>query len=521
MGDSQICKFYDGQNVLVTGGTGFMGKILIEKLLRSTDVATIFLLIREKKGKNVHTRLDDIFDNIIFERLKKERPKFRHRVVAVAGDCSISGLGLTITDRQKLMSEVHIAFHVAATVRFDENLKLSYSINVKGTADVIELCRQMKNLKSLIHVSTAYSNCHLDSIDETFYDYPVDYEKVGALLEKVSKSEADKLTPRVIGKWPNTYTFTKALAEALIRNTATSLPVGIFRPAIVISTYKEPMESWIDNLYGPTGAVAGAASGLLRVFPCNEDVVADIVPVDTCVAGIIAAAWDVTNKRNERTSPSIPIYNYVSSVSNSVTWNEYITLNKIHGTKYPLLKALWTIKIAAISDPRLYLLMRIFLHLIPAFFLDFCAIIVGQKPRLVSMYSKIHKFSDVIAFFCTREWKFTNDNVENLWEKMNTADKELFPLSITTVPWITYFRGYFKGIRVHLLNDPMSTLDEARARKRKFDFAHNGLKFLFVFIIVTLFWIVVFKTAALFSSDTEAVTFSNSTDNFLTDVLNS
>ncbi|XP_044260395.1 fatty acyl-CoA reductase wat-like [Tribolium madens] len=518
MGDSQICKFYDGQNVLVTGGTGFMGKILIEKLLRSTDVATIFLLIREKKGKNVHTRLDDIFDNVIFERLKKERPKFRHRVVAVSGDCSISGLGLTITDRQKLMSEVNIAFHVAATVRFDENLKLSYSINVKGTADMIELCRQMKNLKSLIHVSTAYSNCHLNTIDETFYDYPVDYEKVGNLLEKVSKSEADKLTPRIIGKWPNTYTFTKALAEALIRNTATSLPIGIFRPAIVISTYKEPIESWIDNLYGPTGAVAGAGSGLLRVFPCDEDVVADIVPVDTCVAGIIAAAWDVASKKND----SIPIYNYVSSVENSVTWCEYNTLNKIHGTKYPLQKALWTIKITAISDPRLYLLMRILLHLIPAFLLDFGAIILGQKPRLVRMYSKIHKFSDVIAFFCTREWKFTNDNVVNLWDKMSITDKELFPLSITTVPWITYFRGYFKGIRVHLLNDPMSTLDEAKARKRKYDIAHNFLKFLFVFILVTLFWIVVFKLVSLFTCNVELVsTFSNSTESFLTDVLQS
>lgn len=63
--DSKICKFYDGQNVFITGGTGFMGKILLEKLLRSTNVSTIFLLIREKKGKNVHARLDDIFDNIV------------------------------------------------------------------------------------------------------------------------------------------------------------------------------------------------------------------------------------------------------------------------------------------------------------------------------------------------------------------------------------------------------------------------------------------------------------------------
>ena len=82
-----------------------------------------------------------------FDRLKTERPKFRHRVVAIPGDCTITGLGLTITDRQKLLSDVNIVFHAAASVRFDENLKYAYNINVSGTADVVELCRQMKNLK--------------------------------------------------------------------------------------------------------------------------------------------------------------------------------------------------------------------------------------------------------------------------------------------------------------------------------------------------------------------------------------
>ena len=32
--ESEICKFYDGCIVLVTGGSGFMGKLLVEKLLR-------------------------------------------------------------------------------------------------------------------------------------------------------------------------------------------------------------------------------------------------------------------------------------------------------------------------------------------------------------------------------------------------------------------------------------------------------------------------------------------------------
>lgn len=68
-------------------------------------------------------------------------------MVAIAGDCSITGLGLTINDRQKLINNIEIVFHVAATVRFDENLKIAHSINVKGTADVVELCRQMTGLK--------------------------------------------------------------------------------------------------------------------------------------------------------------------------------------------------------------------------------------------------------------------------------------------------------------------------------------------------------------------------------------
>lgn len=58
---------------------------------------------------------------------------------------------------------------------------------------------------------------------------------------------------RILGKWPNTYTLTKALAEDLVRKECANMPVGVFRPAIVTSTLKEPIRGWIDNLYGPTG----------------------------------------------------------------------------------------------------------------------------------------------------------------------------------------------------------------------------------------------------------------------------
>lgn len=83
----------------------------------------------------------------VFDRLKIECPKFKHRVEAIPGDCSLSGFGLTITDTQKLISNVQIVFHVAATVRFDENLKVAYQINVNATQEILNLSRQMTQLK--------------------------------------------------------------------------------------------------------------------------------------------------------------------------------------------------------------------------------------------------------------------------------------------------------------------------------------------------------------------------------------
>lgn len=125
-----------------------MGKMLIEKLLRACpDIENIYMLVRPKKDKNIHTRLEEIFDDQVFQTLREKVPKFRHKIVAIAGDCSLAGLGLTIIDRQTLIANVHIVFHAAATVRFDEKLKLAVNINVHGTREIMELCAHIQNLQ--------------------------------------------------------------------------------------------------------------------------------------------------------------------------------------------------------------------------------------------------------------------------------------------------------------------------------------------------------------------------------------
>lgn len=48
------------------------------------------------------------------------------------------------------------------------------------------------------------------------------------------------LTPKLIGKRPNTYTYTKALAEYLVQQEAGDLNVAIIRPSIVGASWKEP-----------------------------------------------------------------------------------------------------------------------------------------------------------------------------------------------------------------------------------------------------------------------------------------
>jgi len=61
---SAVPAFYAGRSILITGGTGFLGKALIEKLLRSCpDVAEIFVLIRPKKGVSINDRLKKMLNN--------------------------------------------------------------------------------------------------------------------------------------------------------------------------------------------------------------------------------------------------------------------------------------------------------------------------------------------------------------------------------------------------------------------------------------------------------------------------
>lgn len=64
MEQQSIAEFYRGKSVFITGATGFMGKVLVEKLLRSCPaVDNLYLLMRPAKGKDVSARLQEFNEN--------------------------------------------------------------------------------------------------------------------------------------------------------------------------------------------------------------------------------------------------------------------------------------------------------------------------------------------------------------------------------------------------------------------------------------------------------------------------
>lgn len=88
-------------------GLNYLFAALLHKILSTcTGVESIYLLVRSKKGKDVLTRIDEIFEDPIFKNIKELCPKYRHIVQGVVGDCLLPNLGLSDQDRETLINQV-------------------------------------------------------------------------------------------------------------------------------------------------------------------------------------------------------------------------------------------------------------------------------------------------------------------------------------------------------------------------------------------------------------------------------
>ncbi|XP_034487080.1 fatty acyl-CoA reductase wat-like [Drosophila innubila] len=467
--------FYKNKNVFITGGSGFFGRVTIEKLLRSTEVKRIYMLMRPKKGVSIKDRIDTWATDPMFSVLLKSNPKFSDQIVAIAGDCQLPDLGISVEDRKLLVDQVQIVLHCAATVRFDERLDVALNINTRGTLLMVQLAKEMCRLEAFVHVSTAFSNCVLHHIDEVYYPDKLtcSFDKILALREMLSNDLIDSMSPAFLEDFPNTYTFTKALGEQVVQREARGLPACVFRPGMIVAAFKEPIIGWTNNLNGPISILFGYIAGVLRVAHLDKNVIAHIVPVDYCANMVLSIAWktaveNVHHKKNDTDlfllkEPTI--YNYVNSNQNPLKWRNFANTidNLIHVCPleqiawYPFLKTYtnyWAFKLASLAY-----------HILPAHIIDIVLRLRGQKPRMVKVYDKIHNHNKKLTFFGITNWTFEMHNTDRLIQCMSSQDRKIFECDMKSLNWDEYFRVLLFGVREYLAKEKPTEESIQKARK--------------------------------------------------------
>uniref|UniRef100_A0A7N0RFA7 Fatty acyl-CoA reductase n=1 Tax=Kalanchoe fedtschenkoi TaxID=63787 RepID=A0A7N0RFA7_KALFE len=158
-----IVGFLENKTILVTGATGFVAKVLVEKILRiQPNVKKLFLLLRAKDSASAATRLyDEILSKELFSVLRGKYGSdlsnlMSERVtVPVAGDISYQDLGITDAQlKNEMWNEIDAVVNLAATVNFDERYDVALAINTMGPKHILDFSKKCTNLKAFIHVST-------------------------------------------------------------------------------------------------------------------------------------------------------------------------------------------------------------------------------------------------------------------------------------------------------------------------------------------------------------------------------
>ncbi|KAL1459877.1 hypothetical protein WDU94_011828 [Cyamophila willieti] len=487
-----VADFYKNGEILLTGGTGFMGKILIEKILRSfSDVNNIYLMVRVKKGSTPEERVEQMFKSAIFEPLNREVPNFRSKIKIIAAEIENEDLGLSPEDKKLLQSKVNIIFHCAASVRFDEELQIAVKTNLYATSQMLNLAKECPHLKMFIYVSTAFSHFKMrTNIEEKSYKPNSSYRELLQVIQlDPNDPELKRLRKKYSKENANTYCLTKAASEQLLSEEGRSYPVCIFRPSIVISTYKDPIPGWIDNLYGPTGLVTGVQAGVVRSIYCDPNIIADMVPVDLAVNALVCTTRDAYNRIQQDPS-NLPIYNYVSSKDNPITWYEFQTKAFTYGIRTPPSRCLWYCFCYMLASRTLHSFLVLFLHYLPGYLFDFLFWATGQPMRLIPIYRRLDRASDALAPFSTLKWTFDNQNVQDTWTRLGSEEKDKFPFNIQDLDWEQYMTGYIQGTMIYHLQDSMEpdVRKKALTRFYRLYLCHLALKGVFIFLIGFLLW---------------------------------
>ena len=457
MTPSPIRRYLRGKTILLTGGTGFLGKVIVERLLRAApDIERIYLLIRTAADSPARTRFESevlaspVFDAPADREGEVWRALLRGVVVPVAGDVSQPRLGLADDDYVSLAASVDIIINGAASVSFDAPVDEALLHNTRSVEHIAAFARGCRSA-ALVHVSTAYvsgqrtgrvaeeplspnvSACEIAAIDRLVAEVRDDAASArwSARATRGRLAEAGMTRARRLG-WHDNYTYTKALGEMVLESQRGDVPTAIIRPAIIESSLRDPLPGWIQNLNVLDPMIIEYGRGRLPEFPLGRHTVLDVVPVDLVANALVAVLPLVPGMRQ-----AIGYFTLGSGAINPLTGGLLYEL----GREYFLRQPLHDRAGQAIVPPPWTLPS-------PGRFREMFA---GQAQNSTSM-KRLMYLADLYEQYANIECIFDTTNSQRLLDGLDDADRALLDFDVRRIDWRAYIQDvHIPGLRRHVL----------------------------------------------------------------------
>ena len=275
--------------VLLTGATGFLGKVVLAELLKRLPTARIWALVRPSESQTAReryirqVRLSPAFEDLPRGTWRRVRP--------LRGDVAKPDLGISPGMTRLLRERLTHVVHCAASVDFDLPLRDAAVSNISGSLHCLALARSCERPPVMVSVSTAYVGPHppCGPLREELVPLPLDPQ---ATYDAILAGDADQAELLTASRHPNTYTFTKCLAEHLLVAQRGDVPLQIVRPSIISASHSDPVPGWIDSYAAFAGFVVLIGAGRLRALRAVPETPLDIVPCDAVATRIVDCALE-------------------------------------------------------------------------------------------------------------------------------------------------------------------------------------------------------------------------------------
>ncbi|KAI3683628.1 hypothetical protein L1987_84137 [Smallanthus sonchifolius] len=487
-----IINILKGKGFFVTGATGFLGKVFIEKILRTVpEVGKIYILIKAKNTDAGMERLkNEIINTELFKSLQQAYGKsyqsfMLSKLVPVIGNVCEPNLGLGEDTADLIAKDVDIIVNSAANTTFDERYDVALDTNTGGPSRLMSFAKKCKKLNLFLQVSTAYVNGQRQgrimeksfNVGETIareslmYGNHMPKLNVEDEIKMVLESKKSLGEPALIQKlkelgleraklygWQDTYVFTKAMGEMMIDKMRGDIPVVIIRPSVIESTYKEPFPGWMEGNRMMDPIVLYYGKGQLSGFLVDPNGVLDVVPADMVVNATMAAmAKHMASGKSEENY----IYHIASSVVNPLVFKDLASLLYEHFNSSPCLD----LKGRPVHVPIMQLCRSM-----EEFSAHIWKDAMSRSGLNSSASSNKGKFSLKLENICKKSveqakylaniyepytfygGRFDNSNTQKLFAMMSEEEKKTFGFDVGKIDWRDYISNvHIPGLRRHVM----------------------------------------------------------------------